>query len=462
MLVLALPFIAIGFVSLVLWFVALEQRGDRHRIFVTLVVVLVVESVLAGHSAQVPPGLLRPTFGSQDFRPPDVVIVCALAARVLSTRLSSKAALPTLIWSGFFAWYLAGIGAGLASNLATATVLYQGKLLMYVAGGMIVGSGADLAKVARDIRRLTVPLAAFTLLSGALTVAKVDLPINTPVQDFNNFGRLGNDSITLLLLVGIISLIVEATAERRSSKVVIASLILVLAPLTGQQRASYLVLAACVSVLGLVAFGTTWRRRTNTTVTEMVLVGAGLMAVAVGGIVAVSSARLITARIDSAFGGAAEERSAEARFTLVRLATDRIRERPVTGWGVGVQVSTETALSGRQVEAAAHNVVLDIWMRTGIVGVVLIAAAVVATLLLAFRRWRTERDPQRAAVVLGAAVVIIGIFSKAMVETALDKFRLSTALGIALGMVVAGWHGTSELTDDRERRVSLPSTSGST
>ena len=80
------------------WFYMLEIEEERHTIFVVLAVVFLVEAIIAGGGANVPVGLLRPQFGGQDFRPPDVVIVAAVGAHLLAGRIGRIGPLS-------FAWF---------------------------------------------------------------------------------------------------------------------------------------------------------------------------------------------------------------------------------------------------------------------------------------------------------------------------------------------------------------------
>ena len=431
------PIVGLAIVGLVLWFIGLENRNERHTIFIVLVMVIVVEATLAGHASNVPVGLLRPAVAGQDFRPPDAVILSALFARLVTTRGDNRVPLQTLWWYAFFGWYLAGVVFGLANGFQPQDVLFQGKALMYLFGAMTIASGADLERVARSIPKFSYVLAAITVNALIFESIGFAISFSTPLQRFHSLGRLSNDSITLLTAVGAMTLLIEATQKHRRVGVGIAGLILLLSPIAGQQRASFLAMSALLVGLAIAAFGTTWRRRTHVTGTGLTLLGSLLVALVFVGFIATSSTSIVTGRFEEAFAGEAESRSASARVTLIDQAVDRIRERPVTGWGVGVKVERKAVQSKEAVEAAAHNIIMDVTMRTGIFGMLLLTAAVASTTRLGLRRWREERSDQVAAVAFGAVLIMYAVLTKGLVEPALEKFRLSSALGICLGLVVA-------------------------
>ena len=69
-------------------------------------------------------------------------------------------------------------------------------------------------------------------------------------------------------------------------------------------------------------------------------------------------------------------------------------------------------------------------------GVALLVVAASRSVLIGVRRWRNEQSPAVAAVCLAATLGIVAVFTKAMLEPALEWYRLSSLLGFCLGIVL--------------------------
>jgi O-antigen ligase len=244
--------------------------------------------------------------------------------------------------------------------------------------------------------------------------------------------------VTLLTVVGAMVLLCESMRARRRIAVLSSGAVLLAAPVSGQQRASYAV--AAVIVIGLLAavVGRTWRSRSTVRPLDLLLSASALVLVAVGlslaGVVG-SPASVVSERLDAAFVGEGEAASAAARITIAQAALSEIAARPVFGWGLGHRVMIRPHESTTTKTLAAHNVVLDVSLRAGLVGLVLLVAAASKTVLVGVRRWRFEPSPV-AAVCLGATLGIVAVFAKAMLEPALEWYRLSSLLGICCGLVL--------------------------
>lgn len=420
------------------WFVRLEQADERHTILVVAVMVLLVESILAGQAANTPVGILRPAFGGQDFRPPDIVLVAAIIARVTSPVRRIHVPRSAVIWFAFIVFYFAQVIVGLLGENGKVEVLFQGKALLYLVGGAIVGAGVSVNRAAEQLRKLAPVLAGVVLLALALKTAGIVWKIDTPVQRINGLGRLSNDTVSIIVVLGAAAMLTEVVRQRPRPLVTGSALILLLAPFAGSQRASYLVLAALAVSFGFVAAGSTWSRRANITGTEAGLLIAGLIGLVAIGFTLTPAPGVLTSQVEKSFFAEAEGRSASARFDLYSEAIVKIKERPVFGHGVGVKVTRQAELSKREVSAAAHNILFDMTMRTGFVGLAIFLAAIVTLVLRGIRRWREAEDSMLGAVMLSATLAVLAVMTKAMVEPALDKFRLSLTLGLAAGMILSG------------------------
>ena len=210
---------------------------------------------------------------------------------------------------------------------------------------------------------------------------------------------------------------------------------LLLAPLTQSQRGSYLSLAAVIATLLILAAGSTWHRRSTVTGAQIALSIATLVAVGAVGLLAGDP----SATIDQTFGGQGNEESAQERVLLFEESVESASQRPLFGSGVGVKVGIEAVNSGREYDTTAHNLLLDVWLRIGLVGVAFIVIALGVTAWTAVSVWRGDVRNAAAAAAIVGLVGVTGWLAKALVEPALDKFRLTLLLGLSLGFVAAAW-----------------------
>ena len=441
-------------IALLSWFYMLEQRDERHTIFLVLVFTLIVEAVLAGPAADVPVGILRPRIGGQDFRPPDLVIVAALGAHLLAgggRRISAQAA----AWATFISVYVLGAAIGILNDLPMSDVLFQGKAAFYLLGGIVVASGADVRRVFDSVGKLGVALAILVPIGVPIRTARIRFTVDTPIQRLRGLGLMSNDTITILVLVGAAVIITEACRRTPRLAVLVAGGVLLLAPIAGKQRASYLVLGFVILALAVLQMGVTWRRRSSVTGVEVMLGCAALFGVVIAGFLATASPGVVVGQVENAFGGANEQRSAQARVLLYDEALSKISDNPVIGSGVGTTVLRQVGSTNQELPAAAHNIVLDIALRTGVVGLALLTVAIGVSMIRGVSIWRSNIDNAVAAVAISCVVVMLGVVTKGMVEPALDKFRLSLLLGLSVGGLLASascaqrWNSTEAAAPER-------------
>jgi O-antigen ligase len=110
-------------------------------------------------------------------------------------------------------------------------------------------------------------------------------------------------------------------------------------------------------------------------------------------------------------------------------------------------VQTTRVNSGEDLQTTAHNLVLDMWLRIGFVGVAFIAIALGVTMWTAAAVWRGRAPNETAAIAIAGLLGLTGWLAKALVEPALDKFRLTLLLGFALGFVAASWRAADSSED---------------
>ena len=430
-----LVFIAIGGIAasvLIGWFRVLESNGRRHTIFVVLAVAYLFEAVTMPNASSVPFGLMRPRLLGQDFRPVDFVLFAALAVRVLSPPRNTVTRVG-LVWTPFILLYGTGVIAGAAAGLPFAQVLFQAKLLLYLAGGAVVASGMAVERISPSLGRTARLLAPLVVFGMFVSLTRTNISVSTPVQRFPQLGQYSNDTITMFVVIGTAALVCELVSERRRFSVMVASLVLMAAPLAGDQRASYLTLVACGAGFIVVLIGPSLRHRARL---GAVHIGLGLSAFVAVAAVALAFG-FVSSIVRDAFAGESNTESAEARVSLYEESMSLIGQHVWIGSGVGSQVETTKPATGDELVTTAHNVLLDVWTRIGLVGLMFFVGAFLATVAIGVRIWRNASDDVVAAVAVGAVLAMFGWLAKAMVEPGLDKFRLSLILGVAVGALAA-------------------------
>jgi hypothetical protein len=86
-------------------------------------------------------------------------------------------------------------------------------------------------------------------------------------------------------------------------------------------------------------------------------------------------------------------------------------------------------------------------LRIGLVGVGFLLIALGVTVWTAAAVWRGRAPDKVAAIAIAGLIGVLGWLAKALVEPALDKFRLSLLLGLSLGFVAASWRAMDSIDD---------------
>ena len=86
---------------------------------------------------------------------------------------------------------------------------------------------------------------------------------------------------------------------------------------------------------------------------------------------------------------------------------------------------------------SSHNLILDLWIRGGVVAVLLFLAALIASIRQGIRVWRRSTDRLVAALAIGATIGVVAIMAKAMLEPVFEQFKVVTVFGLLLGVISA-------------------------
>jgi O-antigen ligase len=222
---------------------------------------------------------------------------------------------------------------------------------------------------------------------------------------------------------------------------VLLALPLLICPLPVGQRAALVGLIVSIGALALaVPFG---GRRVRTTPTEVALV----LAVGLGLIILPTFAPAVTeqdtnalplASLTTPFTNRAKQLSGEDRVYQWRKARVLIAARPVFGYGLGfTYVTWDPGYYTFRVNFLTHNIVGDLLLRTGAVGLILFLIPVALALVLALRGWSGLIDARLAGIALGAGAAFAGLLAKGLFESIFEKYRLALFLAVLVGMIVA-------------------------
>ena len=106
--------------------------------------------------------------------------------------------------------------------------------------------------------------------------------------------------------------------------------------------------------------------------------------------------------------------SAQDRLDLASAAEKLIPQHLIIGWGLGIEFQYyETGTRTVDTIAYAHNIVLDIWLRFGLIGLVLFALALGDSIKGGLRVWRRHTDRVTASLALATVGVVVGLFATA-------------------------------------------------
>jgi len=254
-------------------------------------------------------------------------------------------------------------------------------------------------------------------------------------------GNVGSIGGTLFVLLGIVALALAITSESRRFRMLVIVGPLFVPPLMATQRASLINLVVCLgAVLLLLPVARHRLRATLLEVILAVLVAVALIAVPVfiAGVVEAKRVIPFSRSLSTAIAGGEKKLSAQDRVNQLVQARKLIAQRPLTGWGLGKTITYyEVGLRQFQVSYLTHNILSDLLVRTGIVGLLLFLAAIGSSFVKGISAWRSADDPLIAAAALAALAIMAGWFAHGMVESLFEHVQLAPIFGITIGLAQA-------------------------
>jgi O-antigen ligase len=422
-------------------FVGWERTGKEHYVVLLMLGMLVAETTLYENQDNMPRDLFHPGSGAFEFRLPEVIITLALLARFVVRGRAARVGVPPLLWGAFGAWIAVAMVEGVLRHNDFTQIPYQAKVIVYVVGGYALVAGVPIQRffegrcLERLVRWTAIPATVVTLL----TLAHKDFSIHFPLLPLPDFGVDGSDAATIYAAIGLIGLMLELAKEKRSRLTLLCVVPLLVSPFLADQRAVLVMLGATVTVLLVASAGATARRRLRVKAAEVLLTTLAVVG-SVLGVILIPATHTQGAVLGSTVLKTFEDRgkiqSAEDRASKWQVAFSYIRQHPLIGNGLGLEFSFyEPGPNDFTVTDVTENIGIDLWLRTGIIGLGLFLLALLFSLVEGWLAWRLHPDRMVAVLALALVAVIVGMVSKGMVESIFEKYRLATMLGLSLGML---------------------------
>ena len=424
------------------WFLHLERTDRSVTVVMALVWLLIADAVIYQSQNEVPVGLLHPEVGSVSFRPIDVAIPLALAARLWACGLPSRFDPRSLLWAALLVWLVAATAVGAYVGNSPGEIAFQAKMIVYLSG-IYIASGVPFAELLepRRLGRLVFGTAALAVVLLVLDSLGTGISAQVPLLPLANFGVLGSDAATIFVTIGLIGIAVGLTSETRNLGFLVAGGVLVITPLMSNQRAAVLGLVVGLAVLAAgLAFA---RRPIRVTRIDLGLAAAALVACVLASVqlqlwVGGSAEFPLQDELTTEFGGYESTLTNQVRANQWYSVRELVEERPLFGWGLGKEFAYyEPGFKEFQVFDSVHNIGGDLLLRSGAIGLGLFLAALIATVVGALSVARRAVEDVAAAVSVALLAGAAGLLAKGMVEDLFEKYRLISMLTLVLGLMIS-------------------------
>lgn len=442
--VLILLCVAAGIVAL---FVRWEREDKEHLVPLVLLGLLVVEATIYADQNTLPRSIFHPGSGSAQLRLPEIYITLALIARLIARGRPTRIGLPAGLWLAFGTWMVVGAIEGhLYHNLLTQD-LYEAKDILYIVGAYALAAGIPVRRYidSGDLLRLgNLTIVCITVVD-LMTMAHITFNTHIPELPLQNFGEIGSETAALGLAIYTICFFVRLASGSVRMRHVLAWAPIVTGVVLASQRAVLLNLAVVVGVLLVMLLAGPWRgvvRRFRVRAGQIVLIALAVTGVALAVLFVPAAVNQqpvhipLSSQFDGLFHSQGKIESAQDRLNLAAEAEKLIPQHLIIGFGLGVEFQYYEAGTRSIVTIAyAHNIVLDLWLRLGLIGLIMFVIAMGYSLVDGVNTWRRHPDPVVAAMALGIVAVLAGLLATAFLEPFLDEYRFATLFGVTLGML---------------------------
>lgn len=445
---------AVVFAAAAFWYlVRLERSGQSVKTVLLLLWLLVIESALYENPNLVPNGIFHPGIGADpipdddiidyalSFRLIDLIVPIAIAARLYAKGMPERIRGASIWLGAFLVWLVGSALVGFYNGNPTGLITFELKAVVYLG---VVGLAATVpAKAYVESKGLYRLIYGSSMIAAVLIVTdglNRTFSLDLPLLPLPEVGTVGADAASIFVALGILALALAAFRPEQRLRLFTAAGALLTAPALAGQRAAILGLAVSLLVLLIGLVATT--RRLRATPTEFALLfvmGLGLATLPPAAALALGSPDaqlLFSGSVEETFSSTAKQQSEDSRINQWRKAGDLIEQRPLTGWGLG-KTYTHYDPGHREFFTTnyTHNIIGDLLLRTGAIGVALFLIAILLASLDGWLAWRRQTDDLAAALALASLAIIAGLLARGMVESLFEKFRLATLLGITLGII---------------------------
>lgn len=407
----------------------LRTRRPVIQLVISLALIVVTaEALIYPSQNDVPNGLFSLSIGSMNIRLLDILVLAIFFSSLGRQRSQAKDASVyylVLVGSALYVGFTASLN--FSDDVRLGTVLTQSRFLLYllllaplmraITSNKVLEAGTTALYV------MTGPL----LVSGAISLVKPE-GIQIPGFPLSQYGGLGGDIGTIVGVLAFCGL-GKAIEQGRASWCALWLLF----PLLTNQRASILT----TTVFGGVAVLILWRRRglldtirrrqANASTLILLWIVAILMSASIILVGRLPIANQLASGLSQSFTSVGKLASADTRLMEISYAASLFKERPLFGYGLGVDVQFYDIFHGKtEIIESAHNFVADVLLRGGLVGAVL-AMGLFASALAGPRPW--------IAAKLVWSVGLLSLLGKGLLEPAFDKYRLVFLVALTLTSV---------------------------
>lgn len=429
----------VALAAVVVWWFVREERAGRRASSTLVILGLVVVDAALFPAVGTTNGLLRPTLLGRELALPVLLTPMALLARLLVGPLLHRPRAVLLPWLMLCSLMAVGAVGGLAAGHDSGLVSFELLALVNVGAVALLVAGVPAGELLHDralprLARWAAVVAGALLVTDSLgLVGTVDLKL---IEVFA-LGKVGADVATLFATLGIVAIALELATPVRRRRQLWAGVVLLAAPVVAGQRASLIGVAVSLAVLAVCWWWLRGRRvftlRLQDVLVPGLVVGIGLCLLVI--VTQTTGTALPGGSLVEQLGGTGKAQSAQSRINQWHAAWALVQLQPVFGYGLGtVYVHFEEGFNQFWTQGITHNVLLDLALRLGLLGVVSFVAAVagsVSEVVGAVRRVPREV----AALAVAAAAATGGLLARGMVESILEKHRLAVLLGVLVGVM---------------------------
>ena len=378
------------------WHIGFYPTTVLENAIVLTVVVYIVETLRGRHALEWRNPFLLPTV---------LFIVAGAISVVTAPSLTAAAGL-----------YRAYLLEPMAFALVLVNVVRTPRRALLVAGGLMLS--ATVAGLANS----------YVVLTGLLN-GTYDVTVTPPVVIYLTANAV---ALYVVPLVGVAAAYALHSSDRLQRAIGAAFVVVgVIITALSFSRGGYLALAAVIAAVAL-----SHRRR-------FILLAVAV--VALGALALIPPIRhRIVIETENVYGN-----TVQSRIDLWNGAIKLIEHRPLFGAGLyGFQQRVQPYLTNFHSSAQfidPHNIVLNFWVETGLLGLIAAAWLIGLGFLFSWRGWRSSSDGWRP-LELGVFLALVAVVVHGMVDVPYFKNDLSLEFWTFLGLCYSGWRWRTPLS----------------